>query len=297
MMRSLWTAASGMRAQQANVDTIANNLANVNTTGYKSQEASFKSLLYQNLQSTSTNNVGEEKPVPAEVGLGSRISAITSAFTQGSLLASENVFSIAIEGEGFYQVRTTSGEIQYTRDGNFNISPVDGGNMLCTSDGYPVLDQNGEAIILPSTRVLTDENGNIQYDENGNPKRVSVPATELAVAQDGSLGFPGDDGNIQPIMNNGEPVRFGLVQFNNPAGLHKEGNNNFSVTVASGDPIFEGQGGNLTQSKTHQFYTEGSNVDVANEMVNLIVAQRAYEMNSKAIQASDEMMQQANNLR
>ncbi|MBP3621398.1 MAG: flagellar hook-basal body protein [Lachnospiraceae bacterium] len=275
MMRSLWTAASGMRAQQTNVDTIANNLANVNTTGYKTQEASFKSLLYQNLQSTSTNNVGEEKPVPAEVGLGSRVSAITSAFTQGSLLESDRAFSIAIEGDGFYQVRTTNGEIQYTRDGNFSISPVAGGNLLCTADGYPVLDQRGNNIVLPDI----------------------YPAQDMAVGQNGVIGFPGEDGNVRPLMNNGYEVKFGLVQFNNPAGLHKAGSNNFSATVASGDPILEDGNPNLTQSMTHQFYTEGSNVDVANEMVNLIVAQRAYEMNSKAIQASDEMMQQANNLR
>ena len=116
MMRSLWTAASGMRAQQVNVDTIANNVANINTIGYKSQQASFKSLLYQNLQSTSTNNAGENKPVAAEVGLGSRVAAITSTFTQGNLTHVENPFSVALEGDGFFQIRTESGELQYTRD-------------------------------------------------------------------------------------------------------------------------------------------------------------------------------------
>lgn len=118
MMRSLWTAASGMRAQQVNVDTIANNVANINTIGYKSQQASFKSLLYQNLQSTSTNNAGENKPVAAEVGLGSRVAAITSTFTQGNLTHVENPFSVALEGDGFFQIRTESGELQYTRDGS-----------------------------------------------------------------------------------------------------------------------------------------------------------------------------------
>ena len=121
MMRSLWTAASGMRAQQVNVDTIANNVANINTIGYKSQQASFKSLLYQNLQSTSTNNAGENKPVAAEVGLGSRVAAITSTFTQGNLTHVENPFSVALEGDGFFQIRTESGELQYTRDGSFEI--------------------------------------------------------------------------------------------------------------------------------------------------------------------------------
>lgn len=282
MMRSLWTAASGMRAQQTNVDTIANNLANVNTTGYKSQEASFKSLLYQNLQSTSTNNAGENKPVAAEVGLGSRVSAITSAFKQGPLLASDSPFAVAIEGDGFFRVRTVDGEIQYTRDGNFIVSPVEGGNMLCTADGYPVLDQMGNEIILPK----------------------DYAADDITISPDGVIGFPGEDGNVRPLINYLTPdgneqyeIKLALVQFNNPAGLHKEGNNNFSVTVASGDPMMEDANPNLKKSKTLQRYTEGSNVDVANEMVNLIVAQRAYEMNSKAIQATDEMMQQANNLR
>lgn len=275
MMRSLWTAASGMRAQQLNVDTIANNIANVNTTAYKSQEASFKTLLYQNLQSTSTNNVGEEKPVPAEVGLGTRLSAITSAFDQGNLNSSTRPFDVAIEGDGFFQVRAANGELLYTRDGTLNVSPVDGGNLLCTADGLPVLDQNGNQIVLPQRYNASD----IQIDKNGY------------------IGFPGPDGNFQPLQDNGYQVRLGLYQFNNPAGLSKEGNNTFSVTPASGEAMAEFGNPNLTPSMTHQFYTEGSNVDVANEMVNLIVAQRAYEMNSKAIQASDEMMQQANNLR
>jgi len=275
MMRSLWTAASGMRAQQTNVDTIANNLANVNTTGYKTQEASFKALLYQNLQSTSTNNAGELKPVAAEVGLGSRVSAITAQFTQGNLQASDNAFSIALEGDGFFTIRNASGDIQYTRDGTFNVSPVAGGNLLCTADGYPVLDQNGNEIILPDTFVATD----------------------VSIGYNGVIGFPGEDGNVVPLTNNGYEVKFGLVQFNNPAGLTKAGNNNYEATVASGDPVPEDGNPNLTATKVLQFYTEGSNVDVADEMVNLIVAQRAYEMNSKAIQATDEMMQQANNLR
>ncbi len=280
MMRSLWTAASGMRAQQVNVDTIANNIANVNTAGYKSQEASFKSLLYQNLQSTSTNNVGELKPVAAEVGLGSRVSAITSIFDQGALLASDNVFSMAIEGDGFYSVRGEDGQIFYTRDGSFNISPVQGGNMLVTADGSPVLDQNGNTIVIPE-----------QYN-----------AANLEVQPDGRLTFRDPEGNILNLMATGaNGVQYnqyiGLYQFSNPAGLSHEGNNLFGVTPASGDAMNEFNNPNLIGSKVHQKYIEGSNVDVANEVVNLIVAQRAYEMNSKAIQASDEMMQQANNLR
>lgn len=275
MMRSLWTAASGMRAQQTNVDTIANNLANVNTAGYKTQEASFKSLLYQNLQSTSTNNAGENKPVAAEVGLGTRVSAITSMFTQGNLQAIENPFSMAIEGEGFFQIRNSDGELEYTRDGNFSVSPTPQGNMLCTASGYPVLDTRGNNIYLPVNRSSTD----------------------VGVSEEGVIGFPGEDGNLAPLMNGDYQVKLGVYQFNNPAGLEKRGNNSFAVTAASGEAMAEEGNLNLKTSKIHQYYTEGSNVDVATEMVNLIVAQRAYEMNSKAIQATDDMMQQANNLR
>lgn len=276
MMRSLWTAASGMRAQQVNVDTIANNVANINTIGYKSQQASFKSLLYQNLQSKSTNNAGEEKPVAAEVGLGSRVAAITSTFTNGNLQATENPFCMALEGDGFFQIRTAGGELQYTRDGGFIVSPVAQGNMLCTTDGNAVLDAYGNQIILPNTQVATD----------------------LVVNEDGTIAFPDATGNPAILTDaNGRPVRFGIYQFNNPAGLAKEGSNNFSVTVASGAAVAENGNAVVQQTKVHQYYTEASNVDVAEEMVNLIVAQRAYEMNSKAIQTSDEMMQQANNLR
>lgn len=276
MMRSLWTAASGMRAQQVNVDTIANNVANINTIGYKSQQASFKSLLYQNLQSKSTNNAGEEKPVAAEVGLGSRVAAITSTFTNGNLQATENPFCMALEGDGFFQIRTAGGELQYTRDGGFIVSPVAQGNMLCTTDGNAVLDAYGNQIILPNTQVATD----------------------LVVNEDGTIAFPDATGNPAILTDaNGRPVRFGIYQFNNPAGLAKEGSNNFSVTVASGAAVAENGNATVQQTKVHQYYTEASNVDVAEEMVNLIVAQRAYEMNSKAIQTSDEMMQQANNLR
>lgn len=275
MMRSLWTAASGMRAQQINVDTIANNVSNVNTIGYKSQQASFKSLLYQNLQAVSTNNAGDRKPVAAEVGLGSRVSAITSTFEQGDLVANDNPYWVALDGEGFFQVRDAQGDLYYTRDGSFNVSPSANGNLLCTADGYAVLDAYGRNIYLPR----------------------DFSADDLVISDSGQFMYPDETGNAVPYVVDGLPVQFGLYQFNNPAGLSKSGNNNFSITAASGQPMLEGQNPNLSVTKTHQKYTEGSNVDVANEMVNLIVAQRAYEMNSKAIQATDDMMQQANNLR
>jgi len=197
MMRSLWTAASGMRAQQLNVDTIANNISNVNTTAYKSQEASFKTLLYQNLQSTSTNNAGEDKPVPAEVGLGTRLSAITSQFDQGNLNASTRPFDVAIEGDGFFQVRNEAGELLYTRDGTLNVSPVQGGNLLCTAAGLPILDQFGNDIVLPG-----------QYN-----------ASDVEIDKNGYIGFPNAEGNFEPLMGNGYQIKLGLYQFSNPAGL------------------------------------------------------------------------------
>lgn len=282
MVRSLWTAASGMIAQQENVDTIANNMANINTTGYKSETAEFKTLLYQTLQTRSTNNVGEEKPISAQVGLGSRTAAITSHFTQGNLTASDSPFAVAIEGDGFFKVRTISGDIQYTRDGNFAVSPVEGGTMLCTSEGEPILDQNNNPIIIPP----------------------EVNATSISIAKDGVVSVSGDGGdtytNLVRVDAGGNVlynVQIGLVQFNNPAGLEKVSGNKYAATVASGNPMEETQNQNLTRSKLHQSYIEASNVQVSEEMVNLIIAQRAYEMNSKVIQASDEMLQQANNLR
>ena len=183
---------------------------------------------------------------------------------------------MALEGDGFFQIRTAGGELQYTRDGGFIISPSAQGNMLCTTDGNAVLDAYGNQIILPNTQV----------------------ATNLVVNEDGTIAFPDATGNPAILTDaNGRQVRFGIYQFNNPAGLAKEGSNNFSVTVASGAAVAENGNATVQQTKVHQYYTEASNVDVAEEMVNLIVAQRAYEMNSKAIQTSDEMMQQANNLR
>lgn len=280
MMRSLWSAASGMLAQQTNLDTIANNLANVNTTGYKKDTVEFKSLLYQTLQTSSTNNAGENKPVPAQVGLGTRIGSITTVFTQGSLQETTNTTYLAIEGSGFFKVRDADGNICYTRDGSFVFQPVEGGMMLCTSQGYPVLDQNNNTIVVPSPAreedVTIDREGNIFVASGENNQKVAL--TSVANGQ---------------TYNQ----KIGLVQFNNPAGLSSIGGNMYQVTAASGQAIEESATEGITTSLVHQGYIEMSNVQVADEMVNMIVAQRAYEMNSKAIQASDEMLQQANNLR
>ncbi|NLL76630.1 MAG: flagellar hook-basal body protein [Clostridiales bacterium] len=274
MIRSLWSAATGMNAQQTNVDTIANNLANVNTVGYKSQVAQFKSLLYQNLQTKTTTANGDPKPVTSQVGLGVRNSSINQIFTQGSLIASESDTSFAIEGDGYFAVQNENGEINYTRNGDFTWS-VSGTNtngklVLTTTDGYPVLDANGKPI-------------NLNRD---------IVTSKITISSDGRFYYP--DANNNPVSLN---IKLGLYQFRNPGGLERQGDSLWAATGASGAAVNESTSNDVTKSKVVQGYLEGSNVKVADEMVNLIVAQRAYEMNSKAITTSDEMLQQANNLK
>jgi len=271
MVRSLWTAATGMIAQQTNVDTIANNLANVNTTGYKTEVNEFKSLLYQNIQAKTTKADGSLKPVAAQVGLGVRNASITSIFKEGSLLDVESDSAFAIDGRGFFSVKGEDGNTYYTRNGNFQwtLGP-NNTNMLCTSDGIPVLDSNGKSIAISKDYVVS----------------------EISIDFLGNLCYPDENNNAQSMG-----VRMGIFQFSNPAGLEKQADGLFAETAASGQPINEATNTSVTPSKLVQGYVEGSNVQVVDEMVNMIVAQRAYELNSKAITASDEMMQQANNLR
>lgn len=270
MMRALWTAASGMTSQQTNVDTIANNLSNINTAGYKTEKAEFKSLLYQNLQSQSTNSDGTNKPVSAQVGLGTRMASVTSNFVQGALNETGSFMDWGIEGEGFYKVDTGNKGILYTRNASFSLSIVEDGVMVTTSEGYPVLDKNNESIVIPDDYTISS----------------------LSITQDGKLYANNKAGELVDLG-----IQVGLVQFANPAGLEKTGNSFFMVTDNSGEPMEELTSTTLKLSNIRQKYLESSNVNAADEMVNLIVAQRAYEMNSKCISASDTMMQQANNLR
>lgn len=271
MVRSLWTAATGMRAQQTNVDTIANNLANVNTNGYKTEVNQFKSLLYQTIQTKTTNANGETKPVSAQVGLGVRNAAITSIFTDGALMASESDSAFALSGNGFFAVKGEDGQTYYTRNGNFNWAlNSDGGVMLATSEGLPVLDSTGKAISF-------------------GPQYI---ASQITVTADGEFCYP--DANNNPVSLG---ITFGIYQFNNPAGLEKTDSGLFLQSAASGTAINEATTAGISHTKVSQGYLEGSNVQVVDEMVNLISAQRAYELNSKAITASDQMLQQANNLR
>ncbi|MDE7477098.1 MAG: flagellar hook-basal body protein [Lachnospiraceae bacterium] len=271
MVRSLWTGATGMIAQQLNVDNISNNLANVNTTGYKAEAMEFKSLLYQTIQTRTTTANGANKPIGAEVGLGVRNSAITSIFTDGSLLETPGEANFALNGRGFFGIRGADGNTYYTRNGNFVFAVGSQGITLETTDGLPVLSSEGEPIILDG----------------------DIVTSKITVGQrDGMLYYPDDRGVPQSL-----DIQIGLWQFNNPAGLHKEGDSLFSETAASGEAMNEADNDNLPKTRMVQGYLEGSNVQIADEMVNLIVAQRAYEMNSKVITTSDEMLSQANQLK
>ena len=270
MMRSLYTAASGMRAQQTNLDVISNNLANVNSAGYKTSSAEFKSLLYQTLQTRSTSANGDYKPVPAQVGTGARTASITKHFTQGAFLETGEQYNFAIDGDGFFAVQNEDGDTLYTRNGDFQMAVTENGYMLCTQEGYPVLDVDG----IP-----------IELDSEYEPSKV-------VIASDGTFCYPDENNKAQSLG-----IKIGLYQVKNPAGFDSVGSTMFKETDASGMAVEENSNPELKKSKVRQGYVEGSNVQVADEMVNMIVAQRAYEMNSKAIQASDEMLSQANQLR
>lgn len=271
MVRSLWTAASGMRAQQINVDTVANNLANVNTVGYKKEVNEFKTLLYQTIQAKTTSANGDTKPVGAQVGLGVKDAAITSIFTQGNITQTDKSTDFAIEGKGFFTLMDIDGETVYTRNGEFLWTTSENGVMLSNSAGLPVLDTNGTPI---------------EFD----PEEYDI--SELTIDSQGNICYPDETGNPQSLG-----IQMGVVQFVNPSGLMKEGGSIYKATEASGEAIYEADGMVAKRSKIAQGYLEGSNVQVVDEMVNLIVAQRAYEMNSKAITTSDSMMDTANNLK
>lgn len=271
MMRSLWTAASGMKTQQISMDNIANNLANINTTGYKKERMEFQSLLYQNLQKKTTDTQGNPKPIGAQVGLGVRVSAITTEFSQGRFEETGGEYDFAIQGSGFFMVKSSDGETCYTRNGHLamGVNP-DGTYSLTTSDGYGVLGPDGDVITFPADTDFKM----ISFDNYG---RVMIKR---------------DDGNSYLTGQ-----RIGMAQFNNPAGLNKEGDSYYTVTPASGEARIEGQDAVLKVSVIKNGYLESSSVQAVDEMVDMIVTQRAYEMNSKAITASDEMLKQANNLR
>ncbi len=270
MMRALWSAASGMRAQQANVDAISHNLANVNTVGYKTEKPEFKSLLYQTIQTETTSANGAQKPISAQVGLGTRLASVTSHFSDGQLQDVESNSALALNGDGLFAVNGLDNQVYYTRNGDFYWSQGANGLTLCTSEGYQVMDTNGNEIILP--------------DE--------VDASRVTVSSDGVIGYMDVQNAYVPLNQT-----IGLFQFNNDAGLEKIAGTYYVETAASGAPMNEATTPGLRRSTVHQGFLEGSNVQVADEMVNMIVAQRAYELNSRAITTSDTMLEQANNLK
>lgn len=261
MLPALFTAATGMRAQQTNIDVIANNLANVNTTGFKRGRADFQDLVYQTLQQPGAPSSNQtEIPTGIQVGLGSRTAAVHRLFLQGGMQNTENQLDIAIDGDGFLQVFRPNGEIAYTRSGALKL---DSQGRVVTSDGFP---------IEPELVIPTD-------------------ALSITIGTDGTVSV------LQPGNVNSQQLgQLRLVNFANPAGLSGLGRTLFQSTTASGDPI-EGVPGEQGLGTILQGFLEISNVSVVEEMVQLITGQRAYEINSRAIQAADEMLQNAVNLR
>ena len=259
MLRALYSSASGMQAQQANLDVIANNLANVNTTGFKKAKPEFQDLLYQTTRSAgSEQGGGNQLPTGLQIGHGSRMVSTARVFTSGELTQTGEKYDVAIHGDGFFEVQLADGTRAYTRDGALKLAS-DG--RITTSDGLPL---------------------------QGGFQPIPAGTTQVTIAGNGEVTTVGSSGS--------QNFRVQLVRFVNPAGLESMGHNLFKETKASGTPELgspaENGFGELAQG-----YLEMSNVKVVEEMVNMILAQRAYEVNSKAVQSADEMMQMSNNLR
>lgn len=260
MMRSLYTASTGMYAQQLNVDSLAHNMSNVNTAGYKKQRVEFQDLLYQTIKrptSTETTN----QPVGLAVGLGVKPVAIASIFSQGNFQNTENPLDVAINGPGFFKIEVPGyDDPLYTKAGAFKIDAE--GNMV-TSDGYRVV--GVEAVDEGAYDIKIDVDGTVTYMMAGETE-------------------PQEAGKIE------------LAKFMNPAGLNKLGSNLYQATANSGEPV-DWDSENDASISLAPGYLEMANVQIVEEMVNLITAQRAYDINSKVIQSSDEMLQTATNLR
>jgi flagellar basal-body rod protein FlgG len=259
MIRSLWTAASGMAAQKLNMDVIANNLANVNTSGFKKSRADFEDLLYQNLRSPGAGTAsGGEVPTGIQVGMGTRPVSVQKVFSQGDYVETKNELDMAIEGKGFFKI-LSNGEEVYIRSGAFK---VDSEGFLCNSNG----DRLQPEFAVPAETVT------FTMDSGGRMVCMGPNGTELASTQLTLFSFP------------------------NPAGLLSIGGNRFRPSESSGDSV-EGNPGVDGMGTVAQGYLEMSNVDVVEEMVAMIAGQRAYEVSSKSIKAADEMLQMANNIR
>lgn len=261
MIRALWTAASGMQGQQKSIDVVANNLANVNTNGFKRSRADFQDLIYQNLKSTgSPATNATQVPTGIQIGLGSRLAAVTKIFTPGDYTQTGNELDMAIEGDGFFPITLPDGTTGYSKSGAFKR---DSTGQIVTADGNPL----SPSITIPNnaTKINIGSDGTVSVQQAGQSATTTV-------------------GTIQ------------LAGFSNPSGLSSQGKNIFLPTDASGTAT-TGTPGQNGLGTIGQGLLEMSNVNVAEEMVNMIVGQRAYEINSKAVSAADEMLQTANNLR
>ncbi len=259
MIRGLWTAATGMACQQTNIDVVANNLANVNTNGFKKSRAHFQDLMYQNIRTAGvTTSGGAQIPSGIQVGMGAKVVSVDKVFLQGDYSQTKNQLDMAIEGKGFFRLINSGREV-YSRSGAFKLD----------KDGY-----------------ICDSHGNRLQPEFAIPPRTAT----ITIDSGGRLVASGADS--QELGS----VQLQLFNFPNPAGLRSLGNNLFLPTDASGEPA-QGNPGTDEFGTIAQGFLEMSNVDVVTEMINMIMAQRAYEIGSKAIQAGDDMLQIANNLK
>ncbi|RLB12733.1 MAG: flagellar basal body rod protein FlgG [Deltaproteobacteria bacterium] len=261
MLKALWIAATGMEAQNLNIDVISNNLANVNTSGFKKDRPDFEDLMYQTIKLAGAPATSQTQvPTGIDVGQGVRPIAVQKIFSQGDYKQTNNPLDLAIEGDGFFQVLLPNGDLAYTRAGAFKM---DRDGRLVTADGDPL-------------------------------------QPEITIPQDAEAISIGEDGTVSVLQpGNTAPTQLGqiqLVRFINPAGLKSIGRNLFMPTDSSGEPIL-GVPGENGFGTIAQGYLEMSNVSVVEEMVNMILAQRAYEINAKAIQTADEMLQMANNIK
>lgn len=261
MLRTLWIASTGMQAQNMNIDIIANNLANVNTAGFKKSRIDFQDLLYRTVRPAGvTSAQGSEVPTGIQLGHGTRAIATQKIFTGGDLQSTDNELDLAIEGDGFFQVLQPNGEIAYTRAGTFKL---DSDGRVVTSDGYS----------LDPEMTIPDDAVSISIGSDGTVSVLQAGDTEAT-----------EVGNIE------------LAKFLNAGGLKSIGKNLYLPTKASGDAVL-GTPGEDGFGTLAQGYVEMSNVNVVEEMVHMIAAQRAYEINSKAIKTADDILQMANNIK
>lgn len=261
MIRALYSAASGMKAQELNVDNIANNLANANTVGYKTRRAQFQDLMYQSVLQPGAA-AGQQTVIPAglQLGLGARPSSNEIVFTQGAFTQTQNPLDLVIQGRGFFQVRMPSGDLAYTRAGQFQLDKD--GNMVTA---------NGNAL-EPAITIPPD-------------------AQQVTIATDGTVSY-----TLPNQIASQQAGQIQLANFQNPAGMNSMGNGLYQPTDASGDATVAAPGGQEGLGSLLQGYVEQSNVSIVDEFVNLIQAQRGYEANSKVVTAADNMYQQVNNL-